>query len=113
MKTAFALNGGKISDTLGGCTEILLFSRRKTELFSVPEKLPRFLKEHGVATLVCNGIGNCTMDLLNSMGMEVIPGVSGETAEVLESYRRGTLTGGTGYSCADHGRSCGECPGRF
>ena len=68
---------------------------------------------HGDELLICDGIGNCMKDLLGTMGIKVLPGVRGGIGEVIALYRAGKLAAGEKYSCADHGRTCGERPGSF
>ena len=113
MKAAFAVKGDVISETLGGCSGFILISGADTERVPYGGKIPVLLKELQVDTLICGGIGNCTMDLLGSMGIEVIPGIAGTVEVVTKKFLDGTLTRGMNYSCTDHGRSCGECPGCF
>ena len=113
MVTAFTVCGQQISETLGTATEFLLSADGMEKTVVCSEKIPIFLKKFGVKVLVCNGIGNCMMDLLGTMGIEVIPGVTGEIRQVMESYQAGTLTAGEKYSCTDRGESCGACAGTF
>ena len=113
MKAAFAVKGDVISNTLGGCSEFVLISGADSERVPCAGKIPVLLKKLQVDALICGGIGNCTMDLLESMGIEIIPGVVGTVEEVVKTFRSGALTRGVNYSCTDHGRSCGECPGCF
>ena len=113
MITAFAVSGDRMAGTLGTASEFLL--QENDEVRSVPRSgtIPLQLKSLRVEQLVCSGIGNCMMDLLTGMGIEVIPGVEGEVAEVLRQYRSGTLVRGDKYSCADRGMTCGACSGSF
>ena len=113
LKTALAVERNRMAATLGRAPEFILLSGEGQETLACTEKIPAFLKKNQVETLICNGIGNCMKDLLTSMGIEVIPGISGEVCEVVASYRAGKLVPGEKYSCADHGRTCGECPGSF
>ena len=114
MKTALAVDkSDHLSVTLGSTAGFILLSGEERTRLILAEKIPLFLRKHQVGTLICNGIGNCMKDLLTSMGIEIIPGVSGGAAEVIARYRSGTLVPGEKYSCADHGRTCGECPGSF
>lgn len=99
--------------TLGRAAAFILLSGERQETLVCREKIPLFLKKNQVGTLICNGIGNCMKDLLGTMGINVIPGVQGDAGKVIADYRAGTLLPGEKYSCADHGRSCGECPGSF
>ena len=115
MIAALAVCGEELAPTLGSATEFLLLDGKSEILSQLPcaEKIPGFLKRHSVELLICGGIGCCMMDLLSSMGIEVIPGVTGTTAEVGEKIRSGTLRPGQHYTCAEHGRTCGACPGSF
>ena len=113
LKTALAVEQNRMAATLGQASEFILFSGAEQETLVCKDRIPAFLKKNQVETLICNGIGNCMKDLLTSMGIEVIPGISGEVGDVITSCRAGTLVPGEKYSCADYGRTCGECPGRF
>lgn len=113
MKTAFSLCGQEIAGSLGRTTEFLLLSDGLEEKAACSGKIPLFLKKNGVEVLVCNGIGNCMMELLKTMKIEVIPGVAGDVQQVKESFLAGTLVPGEKYSCTDHGESCGACAGTF
>ena len=113
MRTAIAAKLDEISPTLGGTTEFVLLSGERQERLSCTEKIPAFLKKHRVEILICGGIGNCMLDLLGAMQVKVIPGVAGELAEVIRQFQAGELKSGEKYSCADHGRTCGSCPGTF
>ena len=110
MITVLAVSGEELAPTLGGAAEFLLLDEKNEILSRLPctEKIPGFLKRHQVKRLVCGGIGSCMMDLLSAMGTEVIPGISGTAAEVRDKIRSGTLRPGQSYSCAEHGRTCGN-----
>ena len=114
MKTAFAVSGNSMAATLGSAGAfVLLGEDHQQERVVCDGNNPQFLKRSYVEILVCSGIGNCMKDLLTSMNITVIPGVSGGIDEVIGRYLAGNLAPGEKYSCADHGRTCGECPGTF
>ena len=113
LRTALAADHHCISSTLGGSTEFILLDGKRQYRVSCKEKIPLFLQKHQVDILICNGIGNCMRDLLAAMKIKVIAGVGGNLEDVIAGYRAGTLRGGEKYSCADYGRTCGECPGSF
>ena len=114
MKTAFAVSGNSMAATLGSAGAfVLLGEDHQQERVVCDGNIPQFLKRHRTEVLVCSGIGNCMKDLLTAMNIKVIPGVSGRTDEVIGKYLAGTLAPEQKYSCADHGRTCGECPGTF
>ena len=115
MITALAVFGEALAPTLDSAAEFLLLDDRNEILSRLPcaKKIPVFLNRLQVKRLVCGGIGCCMMDLLASMGIEVIPGVAGTAAEVRDKIRSGTPRPGQRYTCAEHGRTCGSCPGTF
>lgn len=113
LKTAFAVCRNQIAPTLGSAVSFLILAENGIQELSCTEKIPLFLKKNHVDLLVCNGIGNCMIDLLQSMKIQIIPGVSGTAEEIIETFRAGKLVPGEKYSCTDHGQSCGACPGTF
>lgn len=113
MVTAFAVRQEEISPTLGTAGEFIVLTGQRMERIPCPENIPLFLRKYGIRVLICNGIGNCMMDLLSALQIKVIPGVSGKIEEIIPLFRNGSLRSGEKYSCTDHGRSCGSCPGRF
>jgi predicted Fe-Mo cluster-binding NifX family protein len=113
LKAAIAISNNQVSRTLGSAEQFVLLSDNAEEQFVCDGKIPAFLKRHGVQLLICNGIGNCMMDLLSTMNINVIPGVTGKWEDAAMQYRAGTLKSGEKYSCTDHGQSCGACAGTF
>ncbi len=113
MKTAFAVCGDRMADTLGSASEFLLLEDGTEHRVVRAGTIPLQLGKLHAGQLVCSGIGNCMMELLTGMGIEIIPGVDGEVAEVLRKFRTGSLTAGEKFSCADRGMTCGACSGSF
>ena len=113
MITAIAAEKDQISATLGKTLEFVLLEDRQIRRIPCREKIPSFLQKNQVEILVCNGIGNCMLELLNSLHIKVIPGVEGKLPEVIVKIQTGTLRPGECYSCADHGMTCGACSGNF
>ena len=78
--------------------------------------LAGFLKSLGVDALICGGIGGGARAALNSAGILLFPGVSGDADEAVELLLADTLSfdpntccdhHGEGHSCSGH--SCGSC----
>ena len=113
MITAISLSGDQIAETLGTTETFLILSDSGTERMPCTGKIPLLLKKKGVTCLVCNGIGNCMVDLLHTMKIKIIPGVNGTIAEIIQKLKSGSLSPGVNYSCTDHEKSCGICPGNF
>ena len=79
--------------------------------------LAGFLKEKGVDTLICGGIGGGAQTALAQAGIRLYGGVSGSADEAVNDLLAGKLdfnpdvhcdhhSHGEGHSCGDHG--CGE-----
>ena len=113
LKIALSIQQDRMAPTLGSSEELLLWEEDSSRPVPLPGNIPLFLKQNKVDVLICNGIGCCMKELLSSMKIAVLPGVSGKVREVLTQYRSGTLKEGENYSCADHSRTCGECPGIY
>ena len=113
MTVAITIDGDLISDSPGRASELLLI--QDDEFIRIPcnGKIPMLLQIHHADVLICNGIGNCMFDLLNTMGINVIPGISGSADSAADSFRKGSLVPGEVYSCSDLGQTCGACSGCF
>ncbi|HUT84862.1 MAG TPA: NifB/NifX family molybdenum-iron cluster-binding protein [Thermodesulfobacteriota bacterium] len=66
------------------------------------------LKELGVDTLICGGLPNYLMGLLNHNGIKVIPWVAGNANEALALFLQGRLDSGMTL-CAGRGRRHRAC----
>ncbi|ANF22956.1 NifB/NifX family molybdenum-iron cluster-binding protein [Thermococcus piezophilus] len=68
-----------------------------SEVIEVPFKehesgdLPAFIKEHGGEVVLAYGMGRRAIAYFNTMGVQVITGVSGKVRDVLEGLAKGTL----------------------
>ena len=113
MRLAISVCDEQIAPTLGQSAEFILLEEQSEERVTCTGKIPIFLKEYQVECLICNGIGNCMLDLLTAMGIQVIPGIEGDWQEAVIRYHAGNLRAGKNYSCTDHGKSCGACSGCF
>ena len=74
--------------------------------------LADFLKSHGVTALICGGIGGGARAALDEAGIDLYPGVSGDTKAAAEAFLSGTLRYDPDTVCAHHhehgeGHSCG------
>lgn len=59
------------------------------------------LAADGVTTMLAGGIGGGAINVLNSNGIEVIRGCSGDAAEVVKAYLTGMVED-SGSSCRQH-----------
>ncbi len=83
--------------------------------------LAGLLREQGVDTLICGGIGGGARQALTAAGIQLYGGVSGQADEAVQALLNGTLRydpdvqcrhhegeGGHGHSCGGHGHhGCG------
>lgn len=109
MIVAISCDGDKVSAHFGRCEKYILFEEENGKLKEKKELpnpghepffLPRFLKEKGVKKIICQGIGPRAIGLFEELGIEVIPGVSGETEKVIEKYLKKELE--SGESSCEH-----------
>lgn len=82
--------------------------------------LALFLKNQGVDTLICGGIGGGARTALDQAGIKLYPGASGNADEAVEALLKGNLVydpdtkcthhheGGEHHSCHGHGGTCGH-----
>ena len=64
--------------------------------------LATLLAESGVTTLICGGIGDGARNMLNSNGIDVYTGNSGNADEVAAAFIAGTLSKSSKSTCQDH-----------
>ncbi len=75
--------------------------------------LAQFLKDRGVETLICGGIGGGAKTALAEAGITLLGGVSGNADEAVKAYIAGNLVYNPDIECAHHAHehhdhSCGE-----
>lgn len=76
--------------------------------------LAGFLKEHGVDTLICGGIGAGAQDALKEAGITLYGGVSGSADQAVKDLLNEELVYDENVMCSHHGEehhhegNCGE-----
>jgi predicted Fe-Mo cluster-binding NifX family protein len=65
------------------------------------------LASQGVTVMLAGGIGGGAINVLNSAGIEVVRGCSGNAADVVTSYLAGKIND-SGESCSQHEQHKGE-----
>ena len=90
-------NTFEVFDHFGQTKNFYLFDTEKNEEkivdnngFSHQELVP-YLASLNVGVVICGGIGNHAIMLLNKAGIEVVPGVKGNVEEVKNAYINGTI----------------------
>lgn len=64
--------------------------------------LANFLKENGIDVVICGGIGGGAKNHIESCGMKLLPGASGNAIEQVENYLSGTLVYDENTECDHH-----------
>lgn len=59
------------------------------------------LAQHGVSTMLAGGIGAGAINVLNSVGIQVVRGCAGDAKTIVEQYVKGNITD-SGVSCSEH-----------
>jgi len=69
--------------------------------------LATYLKSLGVKTLICGGIGSHGVEAIQSLGIKLIPGASGDVKDVIKAYKNGTLVANFNaiHSCSHEGHN--------
>jgi predicted Fe-Mo cluster-binding NifX family protein len=103
MKVAIPTFGPRVSPRFDCAPLLLLITLQegkvtgREELSLVPwdswQRLGR-LKELQIQTLICGGIDQQSVQMLERMGIQVIPWVAGEAEEALEFFLEGRLAPG-------------------
>ena len=126
MKIAVTYEDGQVFQHFGHCREFKVYETENQEIVSSEVygagesghgALAGFLKEKGVDTLICGGIGGGARVALGEMGIELYPGVTGDADESVKALLAGSLAydpdttcshhhHSEGHSCASH--HCGE-----
>ena len=71
--------------------------------------LAGFLKDLGVDTLICGGIGGGARNALAEAGIQLFPGACGDADAQVESYLSGKLDYDPDTVCSHHGHGEGNC----
>ncbi len=117
MKIAVPSRDGQIDEHFGHCKEFLVFSASGKELIpecSMPSPegcgcksgIAGDLAAAGITHLVAGNMGAGAVRVLESHGIKVIRGASGDAAKAVQQFVAGTLTD-SGTLCSSHGEH--EC----
>lgn len=112
MKIAIPTRNGQVDDHFGHCEYYTIFSLdngkvSNKETYKAPEgcgcksNVAPLLAQMGVKIMLAGNMGEGALQVLNSNGIEVIRGCSGNVKDVINDY----LTGGvsdSGIGCHSH-----------
>lgn len=111
MKIAVTYENGKVFQHFGHTEEFKVYevsgdtvtdSRVISTGGNGHEALAVFLKNQGVDTLICGGIGGGARLALSQAGIALYPGVTGEADQAVESLLKGTLEYDPNTMCQHH-----------
>lgn len=125
MKIAVTYENGQVFQHFGHCEQFKLYEvengrQLSAEVVSAVGSghgaLAGFLKNYGVDTLICGGIGGGARTALAGIGIELYPGVTGDADKAVEALLGGSLQYDPNTMCSHHhegehdcaGHSCGE-----
>ena len=100
MKVALSIWNNRISPVFDTSRHILIVEvvdgeEKSRGEHSIEELFPplraRRIKELGIDLLICGAISNPVACLIDSLGIRLLPWVSGEVEEVLGAFKRGEL----------------------
>lgn len=112
-KIAIPCIGEMINEHFGRAQTFEVYEIADVELFSggfistkefahKHEGIALLLKDHGIDTVICAGIGAGAIVGLRNVGMEVLRGARGKVNDIAKAYVAGTFSG-TNETC-DHSR---------
>ena len=120
MKIAVTYENGQVFQHFGQTSEFKIYDVEDGEIVSAKVistggqghgSLPVFLKDGGVDTVICGGIGGGARAGLTEIGIKVLPGVTGNADEQVEKLLAGDLVYDPSAECGHHhgeGHRCHE-----
>lgn len=101
MKVVLPVWQGQVSSVFGFAHKLLIIElenggekgRQETVLVeqSGPERTAT-LKQLGVGVLICGAISRLLAEMINGLGIQVLPFVAGSTEQIINAYKTGRLS---------------------
>jgi predicted Fe-Mo cluster-binding NifX family protein len=113
MKVAVPTRGNLVDDHFGHCEVYSVFSIDESNKIINSEILPSpqgcgcksniasILKEKGVSVMLAGNMGNGALNVLNSHGIDVYRGCSGDVRQLAEAFISGAISD-SGEGCHHH-----------
>lgn len=102
MKVSVATDNGMVAGHFGRCPEYTIANIVNGKVENIqtvknpghePGRIPQFLHEQGVESIICGGIGARAIGFFADFGIEVVAGIQGNVAQVLNEYAKGNVKG--------------------
>ena len=119
MKIALPSNGNRVDEHFGHCEYFTVFTvNERNEILSEEKvsspagcgcksNIAQTLAQMGVRMMLSGNMGQGAVNVLNSCGIDVLRGCSGEVKKVAEGWLAGTLKD-SGVACDLHEHGCHE-----
>ena len=114
MKVAVPTRDNQVDDHFGHCEAYTIFTIDKNKAIEKAEILPSpagcgcksniaaVLNEMGVSVMLAGNMGNGALNVLNSFGIDVYRGCSGNVHQLVEVFLQGEVDD-SGEGCQQHG----------
>lgn len=122
MKAAVCYDNGQVFQHFGHTEQFKIYTIENGKITSSEvigtggtghEALADYLKQRGVETLICGGIGGGAVTALTESGLTIYAGNSGDADKAAEALAAGQLKPNAEKNCShhdhdEHGRNCGH-----
>jgi len=111
MKTAVCYENGQVFQHFGHTEQFKMYTIEDGKVISSEivstggtghEALAGFLKERGVSSLICGGIGGGAVAALTEAGLTIYAGNSGDADKAAEALASGNLKPNAAANCSHH-----------
>jgi predicted Fe-Mo cluster-binding NifX family protein len=118
MKIAVTYENGNIFQHFGKTQHVKLYDvTDKTVVSSTVSStngnghsaLAVFLKDNGIDTIICGGLGDCAREALAKAGITLYGGVSGDADSAVAALLAGTLQYNPQITCSHHDEKGHNC----
>ncbi|MDD2524338.1 MAG: P-loop NTPase [Endomicrobiaceae bacterium] len=126
IKIAITYENGEVFQHFGHTEQFKVYTVENGKVISsevIPtngsghSSLAGILKNLGINTLICGGIGGGAKNALNEQGIDLFPGASGNADEQINSFLAGSMKynadvqcnhheHGEGHTCSEHDNNC-------
>lgn len=117
MRVAVAYENGSVCQHFGRTEKFKIYDILNGEILSSEITgtdgaehcaLAVFLKNANVEILICGGIGGGAVNSLNQLGIQILPGVTGNADESVRKFLEGNLDFNPDAECCHHEHD-GDC----
>ncbi len=119
MKIALPSRQNRVDEHFGHCEYFTVFTVNDNREILAEEtvaspagcgcksNVAQVLAQMGVTTMLAGNMGQGAVNVLNSCGIDVLRGCTGDLKQVAERWLKGTLQD-SGIACAQHEHGCHE-----